>query len=194
MTTTDRRRTFDEVADQYERFRPGYPEALVDDVAWLADLPAGGRILEIGSGTGKATVAFAARGYRMTCIELGPHLAAIARRKLLPYPQVEVEVTAFEDWPAPAAAFDLVMAAQCFHFLDAGPALHAIAATLRPGGALAIFGNSERRCDPQIDRAVNEAYRRFGPTRRSAVGRWPWSTSRACTWRAGDPDARLRRG
>ena len=53
------RTTFNTSAEWYDRIRPGYPEALIDDVINLSAIPAGGRILEIGCGTGKATERFA---------------------------------------------------------------------------------------------------------------------------------------
>ena len=58
------RTTFDEAALLYDDVRPGYPEALFHDVVSLSGIPSGGRILEIGCGTGQATVPFARRGYR----------------------------------------------------------------------------------------------------------------------------------
>ena len=65
----EQRFVFDEIAELYDRARPGYPEALVDDVVALSGIAPGGRILEIGSGTGKATEAFARRGFRIVCLE-----------------------------------------------------------------------------------------------------------------------------
>ncbi len=56
------RATFDRAALLYDEARPGYPEALFDDVVSLSRLPPGGRILEIGCGTGQATLPFACRG------------------------------------------------------------------------------------------------------------------------------------
>ena len=50
------RRTFDAVADLYEAARPSYPNELFDDLVDLAELKPGARLLEIGCGTGKATV------------------------------------------------------------------------------------------------------------------------------------------
>ena len=82
----------------YDEVRPGYPEELFDDVVSLSGIPAGGRILEIGCGTGQATVPFARRGYRILCVELGENLAAVARRNLEAYPQAEVHVGPFEEW------------------------------------------------------------------------------------------------
>ena len=73
------RATFDEAALLYDEVRPGYPEELFDDVVSLSGIPSGGRILEIGCGTGQATVPLARRGYRILCVELSENLAAVAR-------------------------------------------------------------------------------------------------------------------
>src|ERR671911_1888556 len=100
------RTTFDEAASLYDEVRPGYPGDLFDDVVSLSGIPSGGRILEIGCGTGQATVPFARRGYRILCVELGENLAAVARRNLEAYPRAEVHVGPFEDVSLPEGAFD----------------------------------------------------------------------------------------
>ena len=58
----DRAGLFDSVAELYDRARPGYPDALVNEVIVRASLPPNGEILEIGSGTGKASAPFAQLG------------------------------------------------------------------------------------------------------------------------------------
>ncbi len=140
---TDRRAElrgiFAEDAELYDRARPGYPEALFDDIAALADLPAGARVLEIGPGTGQATLPMARRGHRVTAVELGESMAAVARRNLAPYPNASVHTAAFEDWPLPAEPFDLVFAATAFHWLDPDVRWRKAAAALRPGGSLAVI-------------------------------------------------------
>src|ERR1051326_4367553 len=119
MEERKRRRTpYDEIAQLYDQARPGYPEALFDDVVSLSGIVPGGRILEIGCGTGKATVPLARRGYRILGIELGANLAAVAQRNLAGYPEAEVRIGAFEEWPVEGEAFDLVIAATAFHWLD----------------------------------------------------------------------------
>jgi SAM-dependent methyltransferase len=112
------RATFDEAALLYEEVRPGYPEELFDDVVSLRGIPAGGRILEIGCGTGRATVPFARPGYRIVCLELGGNLDAVARRNLEAYPQAEVYIGPFEQWHLQDAAFDLAVSATAFHWLN----------------------------------------------------------------------------
>ena len=86
------------------RLRPDYPEALFDDLVALAGLTPGDRLIEVGCATGKATRPLARRGFRITCVELGTELAAVARRNLTGF-GVEVAQASFEAWqpPEPAA-------------------------------------------------------------------------------------------
>jgi SAM-dependent methyltransferase len=159
------RATFDRVAPLYDEARPGYPEALFDDVVSLSGVPPGGRILEIGCGTGQATVPLARRGYRILCVELGENLAAVARRRLVVYPQVEVRTGAFEDWPAEVGAFDLVTSATAFHWIDPKVAYPKAAQALRSGGAIALFWNEHVHSDESegFFEAAQEVYRREAP-------------------------------
>ena len=135
------RTTFDEAASLYDEVRPGYPGDLFDDVVSLSGIPAGGRILEIGCGTGQATVPFARRGYHILCIELGENMAAVARRNLKGYPQAEVRTGAFEESSLQERAFDLAISATAFHWLDPAVAYPKAAGMLRDGGSLALFWN-----------------------------------------------------
>jgi SAM-dependent methyltransferase len=79
------RTTFNNSAEWYDQVRPGYPEALIDDVIRLSAIPAGGQILEIGCGTGKATEMFASRRYAMLCLDIGVDLASAILQILRKY-------------------------------------------------------------------------------------------------------------
>ena len=132
------RETFDQVAELYDRARPNYPAEVFDDLAALARLPDGARILEIGCGTGQGTLPLARRGYRVTCVELGSDLAAVARRRLSGFPEVEVVNANFETWRAPQAGFDAVVAFTAFHWIDPEVRYARSASLLRDGGMLAV--------------------------------------------------------
>jgi SAM-dependent methyltransferase len=137
----DRRRlrtTFEEVPELYERARPLYPPALFDDLVAYAGLEPGARVLEIGCGTGQATIPLAERGLEVVCVELGAGLAAVARRKLAGFPRVEVVNAVFEDWEAEEASFDAAVAFTAFHWVDPEVKYAKPARLLRPGGALAV--------------------------------------------------------
>ncbi|MDA3650091.1 class I SAM-dependent methyltransferase [Saccharopolyspora indica] len=132
-------RTFDEDAELYDRARPGYPPELFDDLAGLADIGPGRRVLEVGAGTGKATSPLAERGCRITAVELGADLAAVARRNLAGFEAVQVVTADFETWPLPPEPFDAVVSATAFHWIDPAVRVPKAAEALRPGGALAVI-------------------------------------------------------
>jgi ubiquinone/menaquinone biosynthesis C-methylase UbiE len=132
------RATFEEVPEVYDRARPLYPAELFDDLAALAGLEPGSRVLEIGCGTGQATLPLAARGFEVVCVELGEGLAAVARRKLAGFPNVEVVNAVFEEWEAREASFDAVVAFTAFHWVDPEVKYEKASRVLRPGGSLAV--------------------------------------------------------
>jgi SAM-dependent methyltransferase len=135
------RTTFEQVPGLYERARPTYPEQLFDDLAELAGLGVGARLLEVGCGTGQATLPLAQRGYAIVCVELGEGLAAHARRKLASFPEVEIIHANFETWEPGRADFDAVVAFTAFHWVDPELRYAKAARLLRNGGALAVAGS-----------------------------------------------------
>jgi SAM-dependent methyltransferase len=132
------RRRFDDAAERYHRIRPRYPEAAFEAIARFGGLAPGDRVLEIGCGSGQATVAFARRGYRVVAVELGPALADLARRDLAAYPDVEVVTADFETYALPDEPFDAVVSATAFHWIDPELRVGRAAAALRTGGTLAL--------------------------------------------------------
>ena len=132
------RTTFDQVPELYDRARPTYPPQVLHDLVALAQLPAKARLVEIGCGTGQATLPLAERGFAITCIELGGQLAAFARRKLASFQSVEVIDANFEDWQPPYAQFDAVVAFTSFHWIDPEVRYTKAADLLRERGKLVI--------------------------------------------------------
>lgn len=142
MTDDEARRrlasTFDESAPFYQRARPEYPSELYDRLVGVTGLKPGPELLEIGCATGKATVPFARRGFRITCLEPGSALAAEARRLLASF-DVEVIASRFEDWEAPEGRFSLVYAATAWHWVDPHVRYPKAARVLVAGGFLAFW-------------------------------------------------------
>jgi SAM-dependent methyltransferase len=166
------RTSFDEDAELYDRARPGYPEPLFDELVRLAGLRPGDRALEIGCGTGQATRPQAARGLRVTCVELGENMARVARRNLSAFPGVDVQQGTFEDWALPAESFDVALAATSWHWIEHGVRFVKTAEALRPGGALAIIGTvhvSDERGDAFFRRA-QDFYERCAPEQQRGWG------------------------
>jgi ubiquinone/menaquinone biosynthesis C-methylase UbiE len=139
------RTTFNQVASNYDIARPGYPDALFDEVTSRSSSQAGGLALEIGCGTGQATLPFAQRGWRIHCLDIGADMLKIAAQNLSAYRNVSFELTAFEDWTAQPATFDLLYAATAFHWVPDYIRYSKTALVLRPGGWMAEFSNQHPR-------------------------------------------------
>lgn len=155
--------TFDRVAWLYDQARPGYPEALIDDVISLSGMPCGGQILEIGCGSGQATLPFARRGYAILALEPGHRLAALATAHCRPFPRVQIEPLSFEAWPLGPQRFDLVISASAFDWIPPEIGLPKAAAALKAGGALALLWNDHLGADTPFFRAVKEVHRLRAP-------------------------------
>ena len=112
------RATFDRGAEGYDDARPVAPPEVFDDLVELARLGPGARLLEIGCGTGQATLPLAERGFSILAVELGANLAEVARRKLAEYPEVEIVTSSFEHWDPSGELFDAVVSFNAFHWID----------------------------------------------------------------------------
>ena len=148
------RTTFGEDAARYHRARPTYPPELFSRLS-------GPRILEIGPGTGQATLPLTSLG-DVTAVELSPDLAAVARAHA---PAARVVVADFDVWPLPAEPFDLVVSATAFHWLDPATRMARCAAALRPGGVLAVVSTHHVAGGTgQFFVDVQECYERWDPS------------------------------
>jgi SAM-dependent methyltransferase len=159
----EQRLVFGEVAETYDRVRPSYPSRLVDDVVAFAPLGASDRVLEVGCGTGKATVQFAARGLQMLCLEPSAAMAAVAERNCERFPRVTVHVASFEDWPLATGAFRLLFSAQAWHWVSPDVRLPKARQALAPDGALAVFWNTVEWPDAEMRAEVDDLYQRLAP-------------------------------
>ena len=137
-----RARAFDAWADEYERYRPGYPAALFDLVASRLELTDAPTVVDLGAGTGKVARAAAARGWRVTAVDPGaPMLAVLRERAAAEGVDIETVEAAAEETGLPAAAFDAALAGEAYHWFDAPKALAEMARIVRPGGGIAFFWN-----------------------------------------------------
>lgn len=130
---------FDANPSLYDRVRPGYPPALFSTILAWTGLEKQSRLLEIGCGTGKATIWFAGHGYIITAVEKGSRLAEYAKHAFSPFPNVSIVNMSFEDYQGAAASYDLVYSGTAFHWLDKSVAYGKAAELLKPGGHLALF-------------------------------------------------------
>ncbi len=141
-------KVFDQVAAEYDRHRPTYPEQLIDLTCQAVGLESGDQVLEIGCGTGQLTLSLLARGLRVTAIEPGAQLAELAQQRLGGAGELELVNARFEDAQLPHEHFRAVFSASAIHWVDPNVGWQRASDTLVPDGTLALiqyFGLQEPR-------------------------------------------------
>ena len=165
-------RVFDEVAAEYDRHRPAYPDELVGRACQVAGIGSGDHVLEVGCGSGQLTRGLTARGLRVTALEPGTSLMALARQNLAGAGEVKFVNARFEDALLPRGRFQAVFSASAFHWVDPEVSWQKAADVLVPGGTLALVqycGLEEPRSKPDQE-AVLAALRKVAP---DIAANWP---------------------
>ena len=171
---------FDELAADYDRHRPAYPDELVDQACQVAGIGPGDRVLEVGCGTGQLTRSLLARGLHVTALEPGANLIALATRNLAGKGASAVEFvpTKLEDALLPHGQFPAVFSASAFHWVDPEVSWRMAADALVPGGTLALiqyFGLEEPRSQSRIRKPYSRPSPENRPGYRRRLARLPRS-------------------
>ncbi|MFI2263332.1 class I SAM-dependent methyltransferase [Streptomyces tubercidicus] len=141
-------------AHRYDQARPGYPDGLVARI--VAGSP-GPDVLDVGCGTGIAARQFQAAGCVVLGVEPDTRRADFAQARGL-----QAEVASFEAWEPAGRAFDALIAAQSWHWVDPVAGAVKAAQVLRPKGRLAIFGHVFEP-PAEVAEPFAAAYRRVAP-------------------------------
>jgi SAM-dependent methyltransferase len=149
----ERRLSFGDDAEQYDRARPSYPPAVIDAVFDGAEVQ---RVVDVGCGTGIASQLFLDRGCEVVGVEPDERMAAVAGRR-----GVSVVVTPFETWSPPADPFDVVASAQAWHWVDQDIGPVKAADALRSGGRLALLSNGYQQVSLRDE--LDAVYRQHAP-------------------------------
>jgi SAM-dependent methyltransferase len=148
----ERARLFGREAERYDRSRPSYPSALIDDIMGSSAQPL--LVLDVGCGTGIAARQMAERGAQVLGVELNAEMAAIAERH-----GIATEIAGFEEWEPAGRTFDRVTCAQAWHWLDPAVRTGKAASLLRPAGRLYVFWSVGQHVD-DLAVALHAAYQR----------------------------------
>jgi len=180
--TAEQRLAFGRAAEFYDEVRPDYLEAVIDAVMETAGLVAGAAAYEVGAGTGKATVAFAARGLELVAIEPSPAMAALARVNCARFPGVQIVESDFEGWQPPERRRALICF-QAWHWTRPVDRYQRAHEALIPGGVLVASWTfpAWERCG--LRRALREAYAAAVP---EMAADFPMHPASASTALAGD--------
>jgi SAM-dependent methyltransferase len=162
---------FDAAAIDYDTYRPSYPVEVVREVVSLSNLRSSSRLLEIGCGTGKATMQFASRGYMIDCVDPGRNLVALARRNCQRWQNVSFKIGKFEEVDFDVLSYDLIYSAQAFHWIDPAVRLQKTARLLAHEGSLALLYNYPGR---HKDSVLEELGARIKKETRGKLNVWDY--------------------
>lgn len=135
---------FSDRVDDYVRYRPDYPPALLDWLQREQGVDNGWRVADIGAGTGISSKMFLDAGYRVTAVEPNGPMRAAAQQWLRGYEKFDAVGGSADATCLPDASVNLVTAAQAFHWFDGEATRREFARILCPNGLAAIWWNSRR--------------------------------------------------
>jgi len=141
---------FNEIADSYDKYQPDYPEELIKIIISKVNLSVGSKLLEIGSGSGRATAQFADFGFDIVCVEPSIEMIEKAKAKLKDK-NIKFITSRLEDYSAPLEYFEAIISAQAFHWVFQPLGYEICSKILKKGGYLAPFWYIELFHDRDVD-------------------------------------------
>jgi SAM-dependent methyltransferase len=141
VSGSERAVSFGEIAQWYDRYRPGPPAEVAD---WL--LPAGaGQVAELCAGTGTFSRVLATRVDHVVAVDLDPRMLTVLRARS---PRLDAICANGEVLPFRDGTLDAVVVSSGWHWLDADRASAEAARVLRLGGVLGVvWSGPDRRVD-----------------------------------------------
>ncbi|MNC19267.1 16S ribosomal RNA methyltransferase KsgA/Dim1 family protein [compost metagenome] len=162
----DKRLTFNEDVENYDKWRPAYCEELFKDIMAYSPIRQGKKAIEIGIGTGQATRPFLETGCELTAIELGKDLAEYTRLKFRQYTNFTVYNTAFENFECQDNSIDIIYSATAFHWIPEQIGYLKALKLLKTGGTLAVFWNRPfvSRENDELHQKIQGIYQKYRPS------------------------------
>lgn len=139
---------FERGAADYERGRPGYPDAAIEILASELEIGPGKRIVDLAAGTGKLTRALVRLGADLVAVE---PVAGMRAQLVAAVPGVTAVEGTAERLPFQDGTIDAVLVAQAFHWFDVPAAAAEIHRVLVAGGGLGVIRNEWDRSVPWVD-------------------------------------------
>jgi SAM-dependent methyltransferase len=151
-------------ADVYDRYRPEPPPEVLGMLTTVAAIDRPHLVVDLGSGTGLATRAWAGRAEEVVGVEPNPRMIERAR-SATDEPNVRYVEAYAAETGLPAGEADLVTCWQAFHWMEPQPVLAEAARLLRTGG---VFAACDYDVPPFVEPEVDDAFTALIRARRDA--------------------------
>lgn len=133
--------TFNTVYEKYDKWRPTYVQDLYKDIFTYKEINSLSKVVEVGIGTGQATLPILKTGCSLTAVEYGDQLSKYSKEKFQDYKNFDVVNAKFEDFKCPEASLDMIYSASAFHWIPEEIGYPKVFNLLKSGGIFARFAN-----------------------------------------------------
>ncbi len=161
-------RIFGTISELYGRARTNYPDALIDQIVAFSGLQQG-TVLDIGCGTGQATIPFAQRGFHVTGLDVSANMVAVAQRNC--GPSVDFKVGTFEDVDLHEKSFGLVVSCMAWHWVAPERAYSKLHKILQDNGSVALVWYHQEGNKSDLVSTIAEIIVRYEGTQRGPTGK-----------------------
>ena len=152
---------FNQAAEYYDKYRPGYPEEIIDSLISVTGISDKSDLLEIGCGSGKATEQLIGNGCNILGIDPGEDLVRIGNERFK-NESINFVKGRFEEYDFEQKKFDVIYAAQSFHWVPQPIGYKKCAEILKDNGYIALFWNMYVLYDNDLDKELLEISKRYG--------------------------------
>ena len=158
----DSKELFSDRVEQYQAYRPGYPEEALRFLYEALDFASAALVADIGSGTGIFTRALLERGSAVVAVEPNREMRRAAEAALSGYPGFRSVDGAAEATTLGDGSVDRIVSAQAFHWFDIPGAKREFARILKPDGIVALVWNRRRTDAGPFAEAYERLLRTYG--------------------------------
>jgi SAM-dependent methyltransferase len=169
MPDADPTGRFSDRVENYIRYRPGYPAAVLDILRAETGLTPQAVVADVGSGTGISAEPFLRNGNPVYGVEPNAPMRAAAEQLLAGYPHFRSVAGTAEATGLPDQCADYVVAGQAFHWFDQEKVKAEFARVLRPGGWVVLLWNTRRTDSTPFLRAYEALLHEYGTDYREVV-------------------------
>lgn len=155
--------TFDTAVSNYDKMRPGYVDEIYQAIFKYVPIDENSNVVEVGSGSGQATLPVLMTGCKLTAVEYGENFSELLKSKFKAFPKFSVVTGKFEEVSLEEDAFDLIFSATAFHWVPEKEGYEKVYRMLKKGGAFARFANRPRNCqnEPELGEEIQELYNEY---------------------------------
>lgn len=132
---------FSRTVENYVRYRPGYPEALLQFLQNALEMSAEKIVADIGSGTGKSTELFLKNGNLTYAVEPNADMRRAAEELLQAFPNFKSINGTAEATTLPNACVDFIVAGTAFHWFEQEATRREFQRILKPDGWILLMWN-----------------------------------------------------